>query len=117
MYASWTTDSRLLTKFCREVRLRLQSWRSDLAVAGVLCVLRGENADVAGAHLAAGCARSGADCRLVVLAAMLLKMGGYGFLRFSLPMFPDGADMFSRLFCRWRVAIVYTSLVACAGET
>jgi len=30
----------------------------------------------------------------VVLAAILLKMGGYGFLRFSLPMFPVATDMF-----------------------
>jgi NADH:ubiquinone oxidoreductase subunit 4 (subunit M) len=32
----------------------------------------------------------------VVLAAMLLKMGGYGFLRFSLPMFPVGSDVMGR---------------------
>ncbi|WP_050528663.1 NADH-quinone oxidoreductase subunit M [Pseudorhodobacter aquimaris] len=51
----------------------------------------------------------------VVLAAILLKMGGYGFLRFSLPMFPVGADLFSPLVL-WMsaIAIVYTSLVALA---
>ena len=49
----------------------------------------------------------------VVLAAVLLKMGGYGFLRFSLPMFPVGADVMSGLVL-WlsAIAIVYTSLVA-----
>ncbi|MGC1260222.1 MAG: NADH-quinone oxidoreductase subunit M [Jannaschia helgolandensis] len=49
----------------------------------------------------------------VVLAAILLKMGGYGFLRFSLPMFPVGSDVMGPLVL-WlsAIAIVYTSLVA-----
>jgi len=49
----------------------------------------------------------------VILAGILLKMGGYGFLRFSLPMFPVASDMFTPLmFGLSMVAIVYTSLVA-----
>jgi NADH-quinone oxidoreductase subunit M len=49
----------------------------------------------------------------VVLAAILLKMGGYGFLRFSLPMFPVASDIMAPLVL-WlsAIAIVYTSLVA-----
>ncbi len=49
----------------------------------------------------------------VVLAAILLKLGGYGFLRFSLPMFPIGAEVMTPLVL-WMsaIAIVYTSLVA-----
>ncbi|HEV8034315.1 NADH-quinone oxidoreductase subunit M [Yoonia sp.] len=49
----------------------------------------------------------------VVLAAILLKMGGYGFLRFSLPMFPVGSEVMGPLVL-WlsAIAIVYTSLVA-----
>ena len=49
----------------------------------------------------------------VDLAAILLKMGGYGFLRFSFPMFPVGADVLTPLVL-WLsvIAIVYTSLVA-----
>ncbi|SFE66132.1 NADH dehydrogenase subunit M [Sulfitobacter brevis] len=53
----------------------------------------------------------------VVLAAILLKMGGYGFLRFSLPMFPVGSDVMAPLVL-WlsAIAIVYTSLVALVQE-
>ncbi|MBV7409464.1 NADH-quinone oxidoreductase subunit M [Maritimibacter sp. DP1N21-5] len=49
----------------------------------------------------------------VVLAAILLKMGGYGFLRFSLPMFPVGSDVMAT-FVLWlsAIAIVWASLVA-----
>ncbi len=53
----------------------------------------------------------------VVLAAILLKMGGYGFLRFSLPMFPLASEMFAPfVFVLSVVAIIYTSLVALAQE-
>ena len=49
----------------------------------------------------------------VILAGILLKMGGYGFLRFSLPMFPDASELFRPLvFAMSCIAIVYTSLVA-----
>jgi NADH-quinone oxidoreductase subunit M len=53
----------------------------------------------------------------VVLAAILLKMGGYGFLRFSLPMFPVASDIMAPLVL-WlsAIAIVYTSLVAMVQE-
>jgi len=51
----------------------------------------------------------------VILAGILLKMGGYGFLRFSLPMFPIASDMFAPLvFALSVIAIIYTSLVALA---
>src|SRR5207302_6173235 len=53
----------------------------------------------------------------VILAAILLKMGGYGFLRFSLPMFPAASQDFAPLvFTLSIVAIIYTSLVALAQE-
>ena len=53
----------------------------------------------------------------VILAAILLKMGGYGFLRFSLPMFPEAsADLAPFVFALSVIAIVYTSLVALMQE-
>ena len=53
----------------------------------------------------------------VILAAILLKMGGYGFLRFSLPMFPFASHDFAPLvFTLSVVAIIYTSLVAIVQE-
>jgi NADH-quinone oxidoreductase subunit M len=49
----------------------------------------------------------------VILAGVLLKLGGYGFIRFSLPMFPDGSAQFVPLiFVLSVIAVVYTSLVA-----
>ena len=49
----------------------------------------------------------------VILAGVLLKMGGYGFIRFSLPMFPDASAQFMPLvFVLSGIAVVYTSLVA-----
>ena len=53
----------------------------------------------------------------VVLAAILLKMGGYGFLRFSLPMFPVASNLLAPLvFWLSAIAIVYTSLVALSQQ-
>ncbi|MFL1874591.1 NADH-quinone oxidoreductase subunit M [Hansschlegelia beijingensis] len=53
----------------------------------------------------------------VILAGILLKMGGYGFLRFSLPMFPiASADFAPLVFALSVVAIIYTSLVALMQE-
>ncbi|THF59699.1 NADH-quinone oxidoreductase subunit M [Ollibium composti] len=53
----------------------------------------------------------------VILAGILLKMGGYGFLRFSLPMFPDASAYFAPfVFTLSVVAIIYTSLVALMQE-
>jgi NADH-quinone oxidoreductase subunit M len=53
----------------------------------------------------------------VILAGILLKMGGYGFIRFSLPMFPEASAYFAPLvFALSIVAIIYTSLVALVQE-
>jgi NADH-quinone oxidoreductase subunit M len=49
----------------------------------------------------------------VILAGILLKLGGYGFIRFSLPMFPQGsAEFIPLMFVLSGIAVIYTSLVA-----
>src|SRR2546430_10502731 len=61
------------------------------------------------AHVEAPTARS------VILAGVLLKMGGYGFIRFSLPMFPLASAYFTPLmFALSAIAVIYTSFVALA---
>ena len=51
----------------------------------------------------------------VILAGVLLKMGGYGFIRFSLPMFPEASAQFAWLiFALSMIAVVVTSLIALA---
>ena len=53
----------------------------------------------------------------VILAGVLLKMGGYGFLRFSLPMLPEASALFTPfVFLLSVIAVIYTSLVALAQE-
>ena len=53
----------------------------------------------------------------VILAGVLLKMGGYGFLRFSIPMFPEATAYFAPMvFALSVVAVIYTSLVALVQE-
>ena len=53
----------------------------------------------------------------VILAAILLKMAGYGFIRFSIGLFPVATDFFSNfIFYLSIIAIIYTSLVALAQE-
>lgn len=53
----------------------------------------------------------------VILAGVLLKMGAYGFLRFSLPMLPDASQYFApMIYVLSVVAVIYTSLVAMAQE-
>jgi len=49
----------------------------------------------------------------VILAGVLLKLGGYGFIRFAIPLFPDGAQLFAPLMIVLSViAIIYGALVA-----
>ncbi|MGH6896648.1 MAG: NADH-quinone oxidoreductase subunit M [Geminicoccaceae bacterium] len=53
----------------------------------------------------------------ILLAGVLLKLGGYGYLRFSLPMLPDASEFFTPLIYTLSVvAVIYTSLVALMQE-
>jgi NADH-quinone oxidoreductase subunit M len=106
-----TTDITVLLRhdFPREMQTWL--WLAFLASFAVKLPMWPVHTWLPDAHVEAPTAGS------VILAAILLKMGGYGFLRFSLPMFPLASHDFAPLmFSLSVVAIVYTSLVALVQE-
>ncbi len=106
-YQAGTTDIvKLLTHgFPREMQTWL--WLAFFASFAVKLPMWPVHTWLPDAHVEAPTAGS------VILAAVLLKMGGYGFLRFSLPMFPHASELFQpMMFFLSVVAIIYTSLVA-----
>jgi NADH-quinone oxidoreductase subunit M len=106
-WESGTTDIATLLhhSFPREMQPWL--WIAFFAWFGVLVAMWPVHTWLPDAHVEAPTAGS------VVLAAILLKLGGYGFLRFSLPMFPLASQDFTPfMFTLSVIAIVYTSLVA-----
>jgi NADH-quinone oxidoreductase subunit M len=110
-YASGTTDiTKLLTfAFSREMQPWL--WLAFFASFAVKLPMWPVHTWLPDAHVEAPTAGS------VILAAVLLKMGGYGFLRFSLPMFPHASELFAPMMLTLScIAIIYTSLVALMQE-
>jgi NADH-quinone oxidoreductase subunit M len=106
-----TTDITALLqhKFSRQLQIWL--WLAFFASFAVKMPMWPVHTWLPDAHVEAPTAGS------VILAAILLKMGGYGFIRFSLPMFPEASETFAPLvYALSVVAIVYTSLVALAQE-
>nr|WP_321456900.1 NADH-quinone oxidoreductase subunit M [uncultured Cohaesibacter sp.] len=106
-----TTDivALLAHPFSREMQIWL--WLAFFASFAVKMPMWPVHTWLPDAHVQAPTAGS------VILAGVLLKMGGYGFLRFSLPMFPIASDMFAPLVYTLSViAIIYTSLVALAQQ-
>ncbi|MDP3555444.1 NADH-quinone oxidoreductase subunit M [Methylocystis sp.] len=106
-----TTDITVLlhTAFPKEMQTWL--WLAFFASFAVKMPMWPVHTWLPDAHVEAPTAGS------VILAAILLKMGGYGFIRFSLPMFPDASTNFAPLIYALSViAIVYTSLVALVQE-
>ncbi|MBV9955333.1 MAG: NADH-quinone oxidoreductase subunit M [Pseudolabrys sp.] len=110
----WQAGSTDITVLLRhEFPLNLQKWAwvAFFASFAVKMPMWPVHTWLPDAHVEAPTAGS------VILAAILLKMGGYGFLRFSLPMFPAASHDFAPIvFALSVVAIVYTSLVALMQE-
>jgi NADH-quinone oxidoreductase subunit M len=110
-WSAETTDISMLVKHAFPAEMQSWLWLAFFASFAVKLPMWPVHTWLPDAHVEAPTAGS------VILAAILLKMGGYGFLRFSLPMFPIASHDFAPLmFTLSVVAIVYTSLVALMQE-
>ncbi len=110
-WTAGTTDITVLLKTAFDPKVQTWLWLAFFASFAVKMPMWPVHTWLPDAHVEAPTAGS------VILAAILLKMGGYGFIRFSLPMFPDASHYFAPLvFALSVIAIIYTSLVALAQE-
>src|SRR5262249_13982514 len=106
-----TTDIPTLLHHAFPRSLQIWAWFAFLASFAVKLPMWPVHTWLPDAHVEAPTAGS------VILAAILLKMGGYGFLRFSLPMFPQASvELAPLIYALSVVAIIYTSLVALMQE-
>ena len=106
-----TTDITVLLKTHFPADMQTWLWLAFFASFAVKMPMWPVHTWLPDAHVEAPTAGS------VILAGILLKMGGYGFIRFSLPMFPDASLYFSPLvYALSIIAIIYTSLVALVQE-
>ncbi|HKT55029.1 MAG TPA: NADH-quinone oxidoreductase subunit M, partial [Caulobacteraceae bacterium] len=102
-----TSSIPALLAYHFDPKLQMVLWFAFLASLAVKMPMWPVHTWLPDAHVEAPTAGS------VILAGILLKMGGYGFLRFSVPMFPSASHAFAPLiFAMSAIAIVYTSLVA-----
>lgn len=102
-----TTDLINLSQFEFDATLQLWLWLAFFVSFAVKIPMWPVHTWLPDAHVEAPTAGS------VILAGILLKMGGYGFLRFSLPLFPEASLYFADfVYVLSLIAIVYTSLVA-----
>lgn len=102
-----TTDIPTLMEFDFAPHAQIWLWLAFFASFAVKMPMWPVHTWLPDAHVQAPTAGS------VILAGILLKMGGYGFLRFSLPMFPIASyELAWFVFALSCVAVIYTSLVA-----
>jgi NADH-quinone oxidoreductase subunit M len=110
-FKAGTTDIPTLMKYSFPVGMQTWLWLAFFASFAVKVPMWPVHTWLPDAHVEAPTAGS------VILAGVLLKFGGYGFIRFSLPMFPDATVEFAPLiFTLSVIAVIYTSLVALAQE-
>ncbi|WP_439528682.1 NADH-quinone oxidoreductase subunit M [Pannonibacter sp.] len=110
-WSAGTTDITALAKYPFASDVQTWLWLAFFASFAVKMPMWPVHTWLPDAHVEAPTAGS------VLLAAILLKMGGYGFLRFSVPMFPEASEMFAPMvFTLSIIAIIYTSLVALVQE-
>ncbi|HRE20162.1 MAG TPA: NADH-quinone oxidoreductase subunit M [Rhabdaerophilum sp.] len=110
-WAAGTTDIAKLLAFKFPSGMQYWLWLAFFASFAVKMPMWPVHTWLPDAHVEAPTAGS------VILAGILLKMGGYGFIRFSLPMFPEASLYFANfVFALSVIAIVYTSLVAMMQE-
>ncbi len=110
-WTAGTTDIARLMEYDFPASMQTWLWLAFFASFAVKMPMWPVHTWLPDAHVEAPTAGS------VILAGILLKMGGYGFLRFSLPMFPlASADFAPLVFTLSVVAIIYTSLVALMQE-
>ena len=106
-----TTEITKITKFNFSYDVQFWLWLAFFASFSVKLPMWPVHTWLPDAHVEAPTAGS------VILAGVLLKMGGYGFLRFSIPIFPDASIYFAPyVFALSIVAIIYTSLIALVQE-
>ena len=111
IFEAGTSDMTALLKHDFPATLQPWLWLAFFASFAVKMPMWPVHTWLPDAHVEAPTAGS------VILAGVLLKFGGYGFLRFSLPMFPiASADFTPFIFTMSVIAIIYTSLVALAQE-
>jgi proton-translocating NADH-quinone oxidoreductase chain M len=104
-YTTGTTDVQVLQTITFDYNTQLVLWLAFFASLAVKVPMVPSHIWLPEAHSEAPTAGS------VILAGVLLKMGGYGFLRFSIPMFPDASIYFTPLVYTLSViAVIYTSL-------
>jgi NADH-quinone oxidoreductase subunit M len=110
-FEAGTTDIPALMGFGFDPRWQIWLWLAFFASFAVKVPMWPVHTWLPDAHVEAPTAGS------VLLAGVLLKFGGYGFLRFSVPMFPHATEFFTPLiFTLSVIAVIYTSLVALAQE-